>query len=309
MKRRISKIIGFVFICQILSLIGCESREHSILRENKYVAEHPVEQVAHYWDQIQWTVVDGTTLTMDISAPEGKGPFPALMIIHGGGWTLHTNTVMEGMARHLTNQGYVVFNINYRVLPKVKLEQIVEDCMGALIWVKEHAAEYNGDPGRIAVTGDSAGGHLTAMLLTQAGNPQFKPSYSGNGKTDLSVTCAIPTYGVFDFVELNKISPAIAKSYLGESYQQDPERYRLLSPALNIRKDMPPQLVLVGSEDPLRGENKHYVEAVKAAGNPIELWVFPGQGHAFLNYFWDERGQKGCERMLQFLDQNLKARK
>ena len=304
--KNISRIIVALFIAQILILAGCESRQHSILRENKYVAEHQVEKVAHYWDQVQWTEVNGVNLAMDISAPEGKGPFPSVMIIHGGGWTLHTNTVMEGMARYLTNRGYVVFNINYRTLPDVQLEQIVEDCLGALIWVKEHASEYGGDPNRIAVTGDSAGGHLTAMLLTQADNPKFKPSYIGTGKTDLSITCAAPSYGVFDFPALSKISSPITKSYLGETYQQNPERYQLLSPALNIKKGLPPQLVIVGNEDPLRGQNQEYVDALKAAGDPVEIWIYQGQGHAFLNYFWDERGVKGYERILEFFDANLK---
>lgn len=289
-----------------LVLAGCESRQHSIMRENRYLAKHEVEKVAKYYDGVAWTVVDGVTLTMDISAPEGKGPFPCVMIIHGGGWTLHTNTVMEGMARYIANRGYVVFNINYRVLPDVKLEQIVDDAMGALIWVKEHAPEYGGDPARIAVTGDSAGGHLTAMIVTQAGNPAFKPSYKGNGKTDLSVTCAAPSYGVFDFVSLSKWGAPIAKGYIGESYKQNPERYKLLSPGLNIKPGLAPQLIIVGDQDPLRGQNESYVKALQAAGDPVELWIYKGKGHAFLNNFWDATGTKGYERILEFLDKNLK---
>lgn len=219
---------------------------------------------------------------------------------------LHTNTIMEGMARYITNRGYVVFNINYRVLPEVQLEQIVEDCLGALLWIKEHAPEYGGDPNRIAITGDSAGGHLTAMILTQADNPRFKPSYLGKNKPDFSVTCAAPSYGVFDFVALAKLAPSIAKFYLGESYWQNPERYKLLSPALNIKKGLPPQLIIVGSEDPLKSQNQKYVNALKSAGNPVEMWIYQGQGHAFLNYFWDERGIKGYERILKFFDEHLK---
>jgi len=304
---KISKLIVALFLAQVLVFTGCESREHSIIRENSYVAEHKVEEVAHYWDEVEWTRVDGVKLTMDISAPESKDLVPCVMIIHGGGWTLHTNTIMEGMARYITNRGYVVFNINYRTLAEgVQMEQIVEDVMGALIWVKEHAREYGGDPSRIAVTGDSAGGHLTAMILTQAGNPKFKPSYQGNGKTDLSVTCAAPSYGVFDFVGMSKWAPSITKGYLGASYKEAPERYRLLSPALNLKKGMPPQLVIVGNRDPLYRENKKYVEAVKALGNPIEFWVYEGQTHAFLNYFWDERGIKGYDRILKFFDEQLK---
>ena len=288
---------------------SCESRQHSILRENGYITDHQdrLEKVPHYWDQVPYAQADGETLTLDVSAPEGDGPFPAVMIIHGGGWELHTNTVMEGMARYITNRGYVVFNINYRVRPDVPMEKIVEDCMGALLWVKEHAAEYKGDPKRIAVTGDSAGGHLTAMIVTQGQNPAFHPTYPGNGKTDLAITCAAPSYGVYDFTTFAKV-PSIGKRYLGAAYKQNPERYKLLSPIFHVRKDLVPQLIIVGDVDPLYSANTAYVEAVKAAGAPVELWVYNGQTHAFLNDFWNEKGTKGYDRIIQFFDKQMKGK-
>jgi len=289
-----------------LILAGFESRAHSIKRENKYLARHPVQKVAKCWPKVLWATVDGFPLTVDISAPEGQGPFPCVMIIHGGGWMLHTSDIMEGMARYITNHCYVVFNINYRVLPDVKMEQIVNDVIGALIWVKEHAAEYGGDPKKVAITGDSAGGHLTAMILTQAGNPAFTPSYKGNGKTDLSVTCAAPSYGMFDFTGLGKFIPFAPKLYFGETYRQAPDRYQLLSPLLHVKPGLPPQLISVGSIDPLFRQNQKYAEALKIAGNQVEFWVHKGQTHAFLNYYWDNRGTRGYDKIIEFFDRNLK---
>ena len=299
--------IGLLMLLLILAG-GClsETREHSIVRENRYISNHPVLQVPHYWDKVPYAVADGETLTLDISAPEGSGPFPVLMIIHGGGWELHTNTIMEGMARYITNHGYVVFNINYRVRPNVPMEKIVEDCLGALIWIKEHAAEYKGNPARIAVTGDSAGGHLTAMMVTQANNPAFHPTYPGAGKVDLSITCAAPSYGVYNFTSLGKLVPSVTAKYLGAKPKQDPERYQLLSPIFHVRKDLPPQLVIVGDLDPLYSANKAYVEALKKVGAPVEFWVYHGQSHAFLNSFWSEKGTRGYDRIIAFLDKQLK---
>ena len=308
-KSVLISVLGLVAASLLTASCLNETREHSIIRESGYIEQHPVEKVAKHWDDMQWTVVDGVKLTMDITAPEGQGPFPSVMIIHGGGWTLHTAHIMEGMAHYITNRGYVVFNINYRVLPDVKLEQIVDDSMGALIWVKEHAADYNGDPKKIAVTGDSAGGHLTAMIVTQAGNPAFKPSYTGNGKPDLSVTCAAPSYGVYDFMALAKWSSSIVKGYLGETEKQDPARYKLLSPITAIKPGLPPQLVIVGDVDPLYFENKSYVEALQKAGDPVEFWVYHGQTHAFLNNFWNSSGTKGYDRIIKFFDEQMKGKK
>jgi acetyl esterase len=285
---------------------SAETREHSIERENGYIRDHAVEPVAHYWDNVEYAKAGTESLTLDISAPEGNGPFPVLMIIHGGGWYLHTNTVMEGMARYITNRGYVVFNINYRVTPAVKMETVFEDCLGALLWVKEHAAEYHGDPQRVAVTGDSAGGHLTAMILTQGNNPAFHPTYPGNGKTDATIQCAIPTYGVYDFPPIAKLVPPFFKSVMGATYKEAPDRYNLVSPYQHIRPGLPPQLVLQGSADPLYWENRKYVNALKKAGDPVEFQVYPGQPHAFLNDFWAPHGKKGYDRMIKFLDEQLK---
>jgi len=289
-------------------LTACETREESIVRENGYIRDNPPEEVANYWRDVEFARPGGEPLTLDVSAPEGDGPFPILMIIHGGGWYLHTNTVMEGMARYVTNRGYVVFNINYRVTPDAEMEQIVEDCLGALIWIKEHAAEYKGDRERICVTGDSAGGHLTAMIVTQAEDPAFKPTHPGKlkGKNDMSVACAIPTYGVYDFVSLAKLAPSFLEGVMGAAYEDAPERYELLSPCLHVRDDLPPQLVIVGTADPLWSENKKYVKALKKAGAPVELWVYPGMPHAFLNDYWKKHGQKGYDKMIEFMDTHIK---
>lgn len=296
-----------VMAAALIGIFGCESREHSIERANGYIVEHPPEAVSEYFDEVPYAEVAGRELTLDVSVPSGEGPFPVLMVIHGGGWTLHTNTIMEGMSRYVTNRGYVVFNINYRVLVEgASLKEIVEDCIGALIWVKEHASEYKGDPSRVAVTGDSAGGHLTAMLVTQSDNPAFTPSYRGKGTTDRSITCAAPSYGVFNFVSLAKVVPAAGKHYLGASYGKDPELYELLSPIYHVRSGLPPQLLMVGNQDPLLFQSREYARALEEAGSPVDLWIFKGQTHAFLDYYWQDNGQTGCDRLVEFLDKHMK---
>jgi acetyl esterase/lipase len=306
MKTRKAVALFVALILIPLALAG-ETREESIERENRYIDKHPPEEVANYWRDVTFVEVDGRALTLDVSAPEGDGPFPILMIIHGGGWTLHTNTVMEGMARYITNRGYVVFNVNYRTLPEgATMEEIVEDVFGALLWIKEHAAEYKGDPTKICVTGDSAGGHLTAMIVTQGDNPAFTPTYQGSGPRDLSVTCAIPTYGAFDFVGLGKGLSGLTEMWFGEKYKDNPERYELLSPLQHVKPGMPPQFLIVGDLDPLYLGNKQYLKAVKKTGSPVEIWVSHGQTHAFLNYFWKKNGRKGYDKMIEFMDEKMK---
>lgn len=295
------QLLVLVVVGVVLSS-ACASRTESILRERRYVRHHPPEKVAHYWEGVEYARPGGKALTMDISAPEGDGPFPCLMVIHGGGWFMHTNTVMEGMSRYITNRGYVVFNINYRVVPDVVMLDIANDCLGALVWIKEHAGEYHGDPSRLAVTGDSAGGHLTALLVTSANDPAFHPTYPGKPGADRSITCAIPTYGVYELSD----KPRLIRVVVGKKKEQDPALFALLSPIRHVRKDLPPQLVLVGDKDGLYQENMNYVEALRKVGAPVELEVFPGLGHAFLNYYWESKGINGMDRMVRFMDEQMK---
>ena len=288
---------------------GCfnETREHSLIREQGYITGHTPEQVAHYYEGVVYAEADGQKLTLDVSRPEGDGPFPALVVIHGGGWELHTNTVMEGMARYIANRGYVVFNINYRVYP-TPMKQMVEDCLGAVIWVKEHAAEYHADPTRVAVTGDSAGGHLTAMIVTSAQDPAYTPTYRGSGRYDTTVKCAIPTYGVYNFPALAKlpIAKPLFREVLGGTYQEKPELYQQLSPINHVRPGLPPQLIVCGNLDPLYRENRAYEKKLQETGNPVEFYLARGQTHAFLNYFWKKPAQRAYDAMIAFLDRNLK---
>lgn len=292
----------FLFIC------CCESREHSLIREQGYLDDYAVEEVANYKEGVVYTSLEGRDLTLDVSWPDGDGPFPVLVIIHGGGWELHTNKIMQGMARHMTNGGYAVFNINYRVLSEgASMQDIVEDCFGAIIWVKEHAREYNADPGRIAVTGDSAGGHLTAMVVTRGADPEFTPTYTGTGAYDASVTCAIPTYGVYDFKAISRLTfGTMTKDIFGVSYKQDPELYRKFSPINYVKSDLVPQLIVCGNLDPLYRSNRAYEKKLKDTGAPVEFYMAEGQSHAFLNYYWKEPAQKGYQAMLEFLDRHLK---
>lgn len=305
------KLFAVFLVAAAFMLTAGSPREKSLTIEQKLLERHPVEQVANYRADVVYASPEGHDLTMDISWPEGEGPFPCLVIIHGGGWRSQSNKVMQGMARYITNRGYSVFNINYRMIPDVTMQEIVEDCLGAVIWVKEHSPEYNGDPERIAVTGDSAGGHLTAMIVTQGKSPEFTPTYIGTGTYDTSVNCAIPSYGVFEFMSLQaRISflpfRTSSRDVLGVTYRENPELYERFSPLLHVRPGIPPQLVICGTLDTLFFHSQAYVRELKAKGSPVEFHVVNLQPHAFLSFYWTKAAARGYDRIIRFLDEQLK---
>ena len=171
---------------------------------------------------IEFAKPDNFPLTLDIYVPQtGKKSYPVLVIYHGGGWLVNNNSIMNDLSNKIARDGdMVVANMNYRLLGDqnntVTMNKIIEDVFGGLLWVKAHIAQYGGDPKRVAVTGDSAGGHLSAMILTlgrqlesdgyEGDSLGFNPSYLPAGKTaeqvakedGLKVQAAILSYAAFN---------------------------------------------------------------------------------------------------------------
>ncbi len=276
---------------------------------------------------ILWASPKNIPLTVDIYVPEtGKKSYPVLVIYHGGGWLINNNSIMNSMSEYIASHGdVIVANMNYRLLTAnnntTTLNEIVEDAFGGVLWVKDNIAQYGGDPKRIAVTGDSAGGHLAAMVLLAGRKLEsdgfggktlgFNPTYLPAGKTaeqvatedGLKVQAAVISYGAFDIYDRAKnnaespanifwkLGKAEARGWFGNgiNVQDNPDYYKAVSPIYNIPRArfhrLPPQFVHVGSRDTTTPptEAKHYVEQLKKAGQPVEYKVYAGRNHAFLD--------------------------
>lgn len=276
---------------------------------------------------IEFAKPDNFPLTLDIYVPQtGKKSYPVLVIYHGGGWLVNNNSIMHDMATKVARDGdMVVANMNYRLLGDqnntVTLNKIVEDVFGGLLWVKEHIAEYGGDPTRVAITGDSAGGHLTAMILTRGRQLEsdgfagpslgFKPSYLPAGKTaeqvaqedGLKVQAAVISYGAFDVVAAAKrgfesasnlfwkFANAEPRGALGEgiNLQDNPAYYEAVSPIYFVPKaseyKLPPQFVHVGTLDKTTppAAAQQYVDLLRAGKQPVQYKVYPNKNHAYLD--------------------------
>lgn len=285
------------------------------------------EEAVKIHKAIEFAKPDNFPLTLDIYVPQsGKKSYPVLVIYHGGGWLLNNNSIMHDLASTIARDGdMVVANMNYRLLAdqnnSVTINQIVEDVFGGLLWVKDHIAQYSGDPSRVAITGDSAGGHLTTMILTRgrqlesdgfAGDSLgFNPSYLPAGKTaeqiaqedGLKVQAAVVSYGAFDLYavaqgdfetpgnELWRIVKAEARGLFGNKInpQDNPDYYKAVSPIYFVPKArdylLPPQFVHVGSLDDVTPPSaaQHYVDLLKAGKQPVEYKVYPGKKHAYLD--------------------------
>lgn len=152
-----------------------------------------------FYKDILWATPNGFELTTDIYVPQNNAEkMPVLIIYHGGGWLLNTKEIMNDLAQYIaSNADIVVVNTNYRTLGSVNnsthMNEIIDDALGAVLWVKDNIEQYKGDKTKIAVTGDSAGGHIAAMVTLAGRNLVstgfgkealgFNPSYLPKGKT------------------------------------------------------------------------------------------------------------------------------
>jgi acetyl esterase len=252
-------------------------------------------------------------LKYDVFSPKGARNLPCIVIIHGGGWASNDEDIMRGMARELTKDGkYVVFSIDYRWSGKLDgdevgntMADIIEDVFGALAHIMEHAAEYGGDPARIAVTGDSAGGHLSAVAGTMPnkigdggfgktpGIFEFKPSYVPEGKSleqvrkemMAAIQAAAPSYGVFHGNRLNHYS---------DDPKADDTWNAAIAPLSNIpnaqQREIPHYLTRGTMDFLIKDEEvTEYVNALVEAGQRVEYVQVGGAGHAFFDWKPDER--------------------
>ncbi|MBN1819724.1 MAG: alpha/beta hydrolase [Prolixibacteraceae bacterium] len=258
------------------------------------------------------------TLKYDVYKPDGAKNLPCIVIIHGGGWATNTEDIMRGLARELVRScEYVVFSIDYRWTAKLDgdetgntMADLIGDVYGALAHIQEHAKEYGGDPTKIAVTGDSAGGHLSAAaanMTKQIGDEgfgvkkgvfEFMPSYIPEGKSvkqvskDLTkaIKAAAPSYGVF--ADLNHYS---------DSPEADQTWKDAVSPINfipDVKERAVPQFLTRGTNDLLIRDEmvRTYADALEAAGQKAVYLQVEGAGHAFFDWKPDSRTKATFEK-------------
>ena len=131
---------------------------------------------------------------------------PVLLQVHGGGWTIG-NKDQQGipLMQHMASKGWVCVAINYRLAPRDPFPAHVIDVKRAIAWIRDHIADYGGNPDYIAITGGSAGGHLTALAALTANDPAYQPGFED---VDTTVQAAVPHYGVYDFAGVTGLRSA-----------------------------------------------------------------------------------------------------
>jgi acetyl esterase len=230
---------------------------------------------AQQFNDIEYAAPGGMSLRLDASIPAGAGPFPAAILVHGGGWVRGDRRVeVQPLFQPLSNAGIAWFSISYRLATDPLLfGAAVNDVEAAVSFVKAHAADYRVDPNRLALIGESAGGQLAAMAAL-------------DGTSAAPVKAVVALYAPMDLVSLAKTSqmipPAIRNALNGTPWESlILTRLSELSPIEHLRQGMPPFLLVHGTADSLvpYTQSVRMRDRMKALGAQCEIFPVEGAGH------------------------------
>jgi acetyl esterase/lipase len=238
---------------------------------------------------VRFRRVAGHALKLDIYRDRtDRTNRPVFMYIHGGGWVMGDKREQGiPLLQHMARAGWLCFTANYRLSPGAALPDQLADVKAGLVWIREHAEEYGGDPSFVAVSGGSAGGNLAALVGLTENDPRYQPGFED---ADTSVQITAPVYGIYDvtdrmgaqtprFVPM-LMEPLVIKAFLDD----EPEKFAEMSPLDRVHPNLPPFVIAQGDRDSLAPvvEARAFVEQLEDVSQEGVVYMeFPGAQHIF----------------------------
>lgn len=243
-------------------------------------------------------------LKMTLLLPQTDGPKPAIVYYPGGGFTTAVHDKYIQMRMALAKAGFVVAAVEYRTVPD-KYPALINDAKSAVRYLRAHAKQFNIDPNRIGVMGDSAGGYVSQMMGTTNGEDEFNVGEYTDYSSD--VQAAVTIYGISNLMNIGEgypeaiqkvhESPAVTEALLfygpafaefaGKSILSNPEKAMDASPLGHVKANMPPFLIMHGSADNLVSpvQSEQLYKALIEKGNKVDYVVVEGAGHGDIYWY------------------------
>ncbi|WP_292182304.1 alpha/beta hydrolase [Mesorhizobium sp.] len=247
-------------------------------------------------DNVEYAVHDGVSLVGTLYSPAGGDRSAAIVAVHGGGWQVGDRSVYKYWGPYLAERGYTVFAIEYR-LGKNTYPGSVQDVLSAIQYIRGNADALKVDPERIALIGDSSGGHLAALAALAGQEDHFRSAYPSdvNGSVNTAVKAVVTVYGVFDMAaqwthdQLARPLDQISQNYLGVSPMENRKIYFESSPISYAEQSRrgPAFLVVYGTQDDVvdpATQSVVFIQALKQARISTQPLIVEGAPHLWI---WD----------------------
>jgi acetyl esterase/lipase len=250
----------------------------------------------------------GEDLQLDLYTPkDAPGPFPAVVLLHGGGWVAGSHDQLRPLAGALASQGYVTATVGYRMVPRHRFPAQIQDAKCSVRWLRANAQRYRIDSERIGALGFSAGAHL-ALLLGMTDAQDGLEGNGGNPAQSSGVQAVINISGPTDLTRpaWPDATQLILADFLGGNREQLPGLYRAASPVAYVRRGAPPVLTIHGTADSVVPYEQAQLlhSALRKARVRSQLTTLHGKGHG--DNWSDKEQQRNATAILAFLDTNLR---
>jgi acetyl esterase len=250
-------------------------------------------------------------------------PWPVVLYVHGGSFRILSKDTHWIMALAFARRGFLVFNVNYRLAPRHMYPAAISDVCDAYTWVTANAERFGGDPSRIVLAGESAGGNLVASLGVALSYERPEPFARRAFDTGVHPRAVVPACGVFQVSDIERIIrrkphissvvadllPEVSMPYIGPapwSFSLD-----LADPVVTLERGdaparpLPPFFLPVGTKDPLLHDTRRLGAALRALGGIAEEKYYPGEPHAFHAFVMRRAARQCWADTYAFLDRHV----
>jgi acetyl esterase len=250
-------------------------------------------------------------LKLDAYVPKGRGPFPAVIIVHGGGWEAGDKvTYVTPIFEPLAKAGFAWFSINYRLTPYVRHQEQLNDLRSAIQYVQTNARRFNIDPKRIAILGESASGQMVSYLATNAQTEK---------EAGLNVAAVVSFYGVYDLAAMvTTHSPRALHARLFGLQELNDQAWLMLqrySPLHNLGtyvpnperiKEIPPLLLICGTKDNLYKQQEAFAQRLKSLNANYDVHTVEGAPHGIENWEGHPEWMSYKQKLVEWLRVQLR---
>lgn len=220
------------------------------------------------------------SVLLNVYVPKKEGNYPAILLIHGGGWQKRQIEADKPLAERLAARGYVVAQVAYRLSSDAKYPAALHDCKSALRFMRANAAKYRIDPSRIGVMGGSAGGHLSGLVGMTGGVKELEGS-DGNPDQPTTVKACVVMAATMDLLEANKNKNSEGHVLFFGPISENRPLYAQASPIEYVSKKSPPTFFIEGEKDTLKIGRAEMQDKLRSAGVPTDLITLKSAPHPF----------------------------
>lgn len=253
---------------------------------------------------------------LDVIKPDGEGPFPVLVFVHGGGFISMDKSYYSRMCKVFAAAGYLVLNVNYRRAPRFRYPLNISDIGAAVAWALENAAAYGGDPSVMFLAGDSAGAHLVSTYSTSLADGRLAKAFRVDGMKRPRIAGLVLFYGAFDCETVLETGFPFVRMMLRSFLSRDPglfkERAKDASPIRHIKAAYPPSFICYALKDKLHTESEAFAGELERQGVEHEVLAVPPSEcrlmpHGFAMIFWRKCAKEAMGAAIRFLDERNSA--